>query len=140
MRTVRIAALVLAISAAATLSGCSSGTSADSPGPTATSFPSPSAGASAGDFAGAWGEDAAGKPSLTIADDGAFNGTDGCNSFAGTGTLKGDKFDFGTFASTLMACEGVDTWLIHVSTATVADDELTIFNAAGTEIGKLDKR
>jgi heat shock protein HslJ len=140
MKTVRSAAIVLALAASALLAGCSSGAPAESVAPTPTPSPSTSASDTAGAFAGSWGEVEPGQPSLTIAPDGAFNGTDGCNALAGTGKLDGDKFVFGPFASTLMACEGVTPWLNLASTATVSEDELTVFRTDGTQIGTLDKR
>jgi heat shock protein HslJ len=140
MKTVRIAAMALAIAATATLAGCSSGSPAETSAPTPAASPSTSAPDTVGAFAGSWGDDEAGKPSLTIASDGAFNGTDGCNSLAGTGKLDGDEFLFGAFTSTLMACEGVDSWLSLASTATLAEDILTVFKEDGTPIGTLDKR
>jgi heat shock protein HslJ len=89
---------------------------------------------------GSWGSEKQGEPSLTIAEDGAFNGTDGCNSLSGRGTFEGDTFALGTFASTMMACPGVDTWMSKASTATADGDKLVVKDAAGTEIGTLDKR
>jgi heat shock protein HslJ len=148
MKTARAALLVLAIAAAAALGGCSSGTPSESSTPTASvpATPSPSASESsppdsqASVFVGAWGEDKVGQPSLTIASDGAFNGTDGCNSLAGQGTINGDTFEFGSFASTLMACQEVDAWLAKADTATVSGDTLTILDKTGTVIGTLTKR
>ena len=91
-------------------------------------------------FAGSWGEDTPGQPSLTIASDGAFNGTDGCNSLAGQGTINGDTFEFGSFASTLLACQEIDAWLAKADTATVSGDTLTVLDKTGTVIGTLTKR
>ncbi|MFF1571598.1 META domain-containing protein [Leifsonia sp. NPDC058292] len=138
MKTVRSAVLVLAIAAAAALTGCSSGTPADSPTPTATS--TATADSQASPFVGAWGEDTAGKPSLTIAPDGGFNGTDGCNAMVGEGKINGDTFVFGPFASTLVACPGITVWLNLANKATVSGDTLTVFRTDGTKIGTLDRR
>lgn len=91
-------------------------------------------------FAGAWGTEEAGQPSLTIAADGSFNGTDGCNSLMGKGTIADDKFEFGDFATTLKACEGVDDWLSNASSATLSGDTLKILSSDGVEIGTLAKR
>jgi heat shock protein HslJ len=81
-----------------------------------------------------------GQPSLTIASDGAFNGTDGCNSLAGQGTITGDTFSFGVFAATMMACQEVDAWLSKAETATVSGNTLTVLGKDGTVIGTLTKR
>src|SRR4051812_26218205 len=95
-RMPRLAAAAIAVMALAVLSGCSS---------SGSSVP------------GTWGEDATGKPSLTIESDGTFSGTDGCNELSGKGTIDGDTFTFGPFASTQKACEGVHPWLNIANTA-----------------------
>jgi heat shock protein HslJ len=148
MKSAHASLVVLAIAAAAALGGCSSGTPGESSTPTASVSPSPSPSATASSppdsqasvFVGAWGEDKVGQPSLTITSDGAFNGTDGCNSLAGQGTINGDTFEFGSFASTLMACQEVDAWLAKADTATVSGDTLTVLDKTGTVIGTLTKR
>ncbi|WP_223693217.1 META domain-containing protein [Leifsonia poae] len=134
MKIVRTTVLVLAIAAAASLTGCAANSPSASPTPTA------SADSSVSVFVGSWGDDAQGQPSLTIAADGAFNGSDGCNAMAGKATFVGDKLEFGPFASTLVACEGVHPWLSLASTATVSGDTLTVFKADGDKIGTLAKR
>ncbi|AYG03776.1 META domain-containing protein [Gryllotalpicola protaetiae] len=98
------------------------------------------ASAGAHGFAASWGTAGPGMPSLTIAPDGSFNGTDGCNSLIGKGTISGQTFHFGHFATTLMACPDVDTWLSRASTATISGTTLTVKDADGTRIGTLDAR
>jgi heat shock protein HslJ len=120
--TARIARITFAIAAAVALTalaGCSSSGSA---------------------FTGDWGKDAAGQPSLTIKSDGTFSGTDGCNPLKGKGTVSGDTFTFGPFASTLKACEGVTPWLNLASTAKVDGSTLTVYRTDGDKIGTLAKR
>lgn len=119
VRSWRPGIAVVAVAAALLLSGC---TSSDS------------------SFAGDWGQDAPGQPSLTIASDGSFSGTDGCNPLTGKGTISGDTFTFGPFASTLKACEGVTPWLNLADTAKVDGDTLTVYRSGGTEIGTLERR
>ncbi|ANF30315.1 hypothetical protein A0130_00210 [Leifsonia xyli] len=119
MRTSRSGFAVVAVSALILLSGCSS---------------------SGSSFTGDWGQVAPGQPSLTIEADGSFSGTDGCNPLKGTGTVSGDTFTFGPFASTLKACEGVTPWLNLADTAKVDGNTLTIYRSGGTEIGTLQKR
>ena len=119
VKTARIALTIAAALAMMTLTGCA---------------------ASGSTFTGTWGEDAAGEPSLTIEADGTFSGTDGCNALKGEGTVTGDTFTFGPFASTLKACEGVTPWLNLASTAKVDGDTLTVYRTDGEEIGSLDKR
>ena len=130
MTTVR--SVVLVVGVAFVLAGCSA-----SPGAQPSSSSSSLQGAA---FVGAWGDDATGKPSVTIAADGAFNGTDGCNAMAGTGKFTGGKFVFGPFASTMMACEGVHPWLNLAYTASVSGNTLTVYKTDGSAIGTLAKR
>lgn len=91
-------------------------------------------------FTGTWGEDAPGEPSLTINDDGSFAGNDGCNDFEGEGTVSGDTFTFGPFATIQQACEGVEPWLNIAVTATVDGSTLTVYQNNGDTIGTLDER
>jgi len=88
---------------------------------------------------GTWGADAQGEPSLTLSEDGKLSGTDGCNRLTGSWTQDGATVDFGEVASTMMFCEGVDTWLVDLDTATVDGSTLRILDAEGTEIGTLDR-
>lgn len=122
MKTARLTRPALAIAAVVVLTalaGCSS---------------------SGSSFTGSWGEETAGKPSLTIASDGTFHGNDGCNDMSGKGTISGDTFTFGPFASTMKACEGVTPWLNLANTATVSGDTLTVYKTSGDKIGTLAKR
>ncbi|MDN5794602.1 MAG: META domain-containing protein [Intrasporangium sp.] len=130
MRTRNALVPMLALAATLALTGCSSDASPTNSPTTAAGSP----------VAGSWGKEATGQPSITIAEDGAFNGTDGCNSMAGHGTLADGKFDLGAFRTTLMACEGIDTWLSKAASATRSGDTLTLFDKDGTQIGTLDKR
>ncbi|WP_449280799.1 META domain-containing protein [Leucobacter sp.] len=99
------------------------------------------AGSSSDAFVGTWGDTGTETaPSLTIEQDGAFSGTDGCNRLTGTATFDGDTIDFGVAASTLMACEGVDTWLQGLGTGAVVDDALQISDENGDVIGSLPKQ
>ncbi|SEA91943.1 META domain-containing protein [Leifsonia sp. 21MFCrub1.1] len=91
-------------------------------------------------FTGDWGQVAPGKPSLTIKSDGSFSGTDGCNPLKGQGSISGDTFTFGPFASTLKACEGVTPWLNLAATAKVDGNTLTVYRSGDTKIGTLQRR
>ena len=46
---------------------------------------------------------------------------------------------FGPLASTRMACDGVDTWLQHASTAVITGDLMEIFDDGGAPIGELHR-
>jgi hypothetical protein len=118
-RLVRPAFVVAAIVVVAALAGCSS---------------------SGSSFTGTWGSSASGQPNLTIKDDGTFSGTDGCNAMSGKGTVSGDTFTFGPFASTLKACEGVTPWLNLAHTAKVDGNTLVVYKNGGEKIGTLDKQ
>jgi len=89
--------------------------------------------------AGTWGTDAQGQPQLVLAEDGSLSGTDGCNRLTGSWTEQGSTVDFGQVASTLMFCEGVDTWLVDLATGTVDGSTLHILDADGVEIGTLSR-
>jgi heat shock protein HslJ len=119
VRHFRPALAVAAIVALAALSGCSS---------------------SGSSFTGTWGSNATGQPNLTIKDDGSFSGTDGCNAMSGKGTISGDTYTFGPFASTTKACEGVTPWLNLAHTAKVDGNTLTVYKNGGEKIGTLDKQ
>jgi heat shock protein HslJ len=91
---------------------------------------------------GTWGSEDEQKPNLVFADDGAVSGSDGCNRLVGSWTLEGDAVTFSQLATTLMACEGVDTWLSGATSAKLVageDDELQIFDADDKEIGTLER-
>jgi heat shock protein HslJ len=119
VRHARPALIVAAIIVVAALAGCSS---------------------SASSFTGTWGSNATGQPNLTIKDDGTFSGTDGCNALSGKGTISGDTFTFGPFASTMVACPGVQPWLNLAHTAKVDGSNLVVYKNGGEKIGTLAKQ
>lgn len=89
---------------------------------------------------GSWGDSAqTDQPSLNFSDDGKVTGTDGCNRLMGGYTEDGGVITFEQLASTMMFCEGVDTWLSQAVTAKLSGDTLTINNEAGAEIGTLKR-
>ncbi|QNE36351.1 META domain-containing protein [Leifsonia shinshuensis] len=89
---------------------------------------------------GTWGSTAASQPNLTIENDGAFSGTDGCNRLTGKGSIDGDTITFGPIASTMMACTGVDEWLGKASSGTAKGSTLVVYDINGSQIGTLDKK
>ena len=117
--TRRLSAVAVLLVAAAALTGCSSSGSA---------------------FTGDWGSTASGQPHLTIKDDGSFSGSDGCNAMSGKGSVSGDTYTFGPFASTLKACEGVNPWLSRANTAKVSGSDLVIYANGGQKVGTLPKK
>lgn len=102
---------------AALLQGCSTGTAA----------------------AGSWGVDAPGQPQLTLSEDGRVSGTDGCNRIMGSWQETGDSVELSELASTMMACEGVDTWLSGAQRLKVEGDTLHVFSTDGHELGTLER-
>ena len=97
------------------------------------------AGSGTSPFVGVWGETSDTKqPSLDLKSDGSATGTDGCNRLMGSWKEDGKTISFGGFASTRMACEGVDAWLSNASTAKIQEDgKLAVFGQGGDEIGTL---
>lgn len=129
---------VLLVAAAALLVGCTSGGSAAETPP---ATPTPTAAAQL--YAvGAWGGQAvSGGPSLALAEDGTLTGTDGCNRLLGSWSEQGegDTIVFEGVASTRMACEGVDTWLSGLATATIEGDIMTVHGEGEAVLGTLDR-
>ena len=98
------------------------------------------AGGAGDDATGSWGKvDVQGEPSLDLAEGGALSGTDGCNRLMGTWTQDGDTVEFSELASTMMACEGVDTWLNLATTGTVNGGTMTLHDADDNTIGTLER-
>lgn len=95
---------------------------------------------------GVWGDpDAQGLPSLEFTaegedSDGEYSGTDGCNRVGGVYTVNGSTVDLGMMRSTLMFCEGVDTWLSQARTASLEGDVLTFLDEGGQQIGTLERQ
>ena len=93
------------------------------------------------DPVGTWGDTSdTTAPSLDLADDGSFSGTDGCNQLNGSWTVdEADHVQFEDVSSTMMACEDVDTWLAGLTEATIADTTMTVLGQDGAEIGSLEQ-
>ena len=89
---------------------------------------------------GTWGTaNVTGEPWLVLEADGSFNGSDGCNGVFGTYTVSSDTVTLDDMGSTLMFCEGVDTWLSNAATARIDDNTMTVMNADAQEIGTLER-
>ncbi|MBM9462206.1 META domain-containing protein [Aeromicrobium sp. YIM 150415] len=85
-----------------------------------------------------WGVKAERSPYLELAD-GEVSGSDGCNDLRGIYELEDNQLSFQMQMSTLMACPGVDTWLVKLTSARIEGDTLIIFNRDGDEIGTLER-
>lgn len=88
---------------------------------------------------GVWTSDEPGQPRLEFMENGRVEGTDGCNGIVSTYEVGEASITIDDFASTLMACKGVDDWLRGVHEVTIAGDEMTVMNAQGEEIGRLQR-
>lgn len=120
--TTRLAIIVAAV-AALGLSGCANSGAGAPGGP---------------DPVGTWGTvESTGVPFLTFTDNGVFTGSDGCNTLNGGWALNGTTIDFKNVTTTEMACQGVDTWLSALNTATISGSTMTVFNVSDSEIGTL---
>lgn len=117
MRRALLTAATVSAAALLALSGCAAGPS----------------------FTGSWKGSGEHAPTLEITEDGAFNGSDGCNTMVGAGTVDAGSFDFGRYATTRKFCEGVDTWLSLAGTATVEGNTLTVLDRDGGELGTLTR-
>ncbi|WP_125099147.1 META domain-containing protein [Leucobacter chromiireducens] len=99
----------------------------------------------AASVAGAWGEpDTQGRPSLTFTPKdgeagGDYGGNDGCNVLGGSYTEKDGTIDLGVMVSTMMFCEGVDTWLSQGHSAKLDGNSLVVFDESGKQIGSLPR-
>jgi len=95
----------------------------------------------AGEIAGtSWGAapGTQGEPSIAFDRDGSYSGNDGCNVIGGEWTADGDVVDLGNMRSTMMYCDGVDTWLSSAATATLGDGKLSFADGSGKSLGTLD--
>ncbi|WP_456824234.1 META domain-containing protein [Cellulomonas sp. P5_E12] len=121
---------VLVAAVGVVLAGCTSSGSGDDSG-TALS---------AKDVTGEWSQPKS-EPLvyLELIEAGTVSGSDGCNQLNGTWKIDGSTIEFGPFAATMMACDGVDTWLSGASSATVSGDVLTVLDDGGKKIGTLEK-
>ncbi|WP_033373409.1 META domain-containing protein [Glaciibacter superstes] len=87
---------------------------------------------------GVWEADAASHGAyLELAEDGTLSGTDGCNRLMGEWDQNGATVSFGPIASTMMACEGVETWLGGAISASVDGKIMTVLDDSGQSIGTL---
>ncbi len=90
------------------------------------------------DIYGLWGQKGNyGEPWLELALNGQAAGSDGCNRISGTFEVHEGRISFGPILSTLMYCQGVQTWLGAASSAEMNEGQLEIFDLTGQSIGVL---
>ncbi len=123
----KFAAMCGAAALALALAGCT-GSMGDAGGSTASPV-------------GTWGTpDTEGQPYLDLSKDGSVAGSDGCNRLVGTWKENAAAIEFGPLASTMMACEGVDTWLSGAIGAVISGSTMTITDAGDKTIGTLEQK
>lgn len=89
---------------------------------------------------GTWGSMADNEPHLSFEEGGTVTGSDGCNQLAGNWFEHQDgRIVTDDLLTTLMECEGVDTWLSGIALVDVEGDRLVVMDADGEEIGTLDR-
>lgn len=93
------------------------------------------------DPVGTWGDSTdKTSPYLVLEDGGGLTGSDGCNTLSGSWSIdEADQVEFEDVASTRMACEDVDDWLLGLSVATISADTMTVLGQDGAEIGQLER-
>ena len=128
-RTTRLG-LVTLLTVAMSLTACAPDTAGD---------PNPSAPHATGGPAGQWGEIAEESAYLTINDDGTVLGHDGCNGLGGNWHVADDVIHFDDMVTTLIMCEGRDTWLGLLKTAVVDGDTLHVLDEGGEVVGTLPR-
>ena len=80
-------------------------------------------------------------PFLSIQADGSYSGNDGCTMLTGPWEQADDEAILLTAgATTLMACEGVDTWLNQAAQGRVRPGVMTLQSAEGLVLGQLRAR
>jgi hypothetical protein len=102
--------------------------------------------ATAGAIAGKWTPSAlvvSTDPHVVFHPDGTWTGSDGCNGGGGRWALGASgEFMATSGPSTLIGCEGapVPSWVAQASSAGIdADGRLLLFDAAGAEVGSLER-
>ncbi|WP_210250440.1 META domain-containing protein [Arthrobacter yangruifuii] len=92
------------------------------------------------DVTGVWGDTANTEaPSLEFDPDGRVSGTDGCNRLMGHWSIEGTRVTLQDMASTMMFCQGIDTWLAAGVAADLDGDTLRVYDRDGMEIGVLQR-
>ena len=93
----------------------------------------------AADVVGTWAGTGDKPASLTLAEDGSLDGTDGCNRATGRYTVDGSQVSFILNPMTLKACLGVTVSFNGLDHGTVAGDSITLYTHDGTELTTLTR-
>lgn len=88
--------------------------------------------------AGTWSTTGDGAPELTLAEEGNFSGTDGCNQLHGEWSQDGADITFSNVGSTLMMCEDVPGWP-SLAGGTIEGDAMTLLDTDGAELTVLTR-
>jgi heat shock protein HslJ len=96
----------------------------------------------AGAVIGTWSAEAPqGAEVFLTFTDGKVTGKDGCNNLMGSWSAgTGDSVVLSGLASTMMYCEGVDTWLSKAVGLTLDGETAAVVDDTGTQIGTLTKQ
>lgn len=90
--------------------------------------------------AGQWGSPLKpNQPSLLLEQSGVLTGSDGCNRMMGSWSQDGSDVTLKDVATTMMFCDGVDTWLSTATRAELEGDTLVFFDGSDAEVGELTK-
>ncbi|MDJ1371022.1 META domain-containing protein [Gulosibacter molinativorax] len=88
---------------------------------------------------GFWGSEVTDSPNLSFQEN-KVSGTDGCNRLSGSWSQDASgRIHFEEVVSTEMYCDWVNTWLSGLDSAIILENRLHVFNAAGVEIGTLER-
>lgn len=89
---------------------------------------------------GTWGDlDGVASAHVILTDDGRVAGSDGCNRLMGEWEFDEGIVTFRAVATTRMHCEGVDTSLSQMRTATLDDDGMGFYDENDTLITTLPR-
>ena len=123
------------IAAALLLTACASGSGSSDGG-----TPGASASAAVVDPVGTWTSTDDPEVFLGLGDDLRVAGKDGCNRLVGTWSSTDDNtVELGALASTMMYCEGVDTWLAQASVLQLDGSTAVVLDPDGARIGTLSR-
>jgi len=127
--------LAAGLAAALVLAGCASGSGSSDGGSPAASSP-----AVASDPVGTWTSADDPEVFLGLGDDFRVAGKDGCNRLIGSWSSSDDStVQLGSIASTMMYCDGVDTWLSQASVLRIDGSTAVVLDPDGAEIGTLTR-
>lgn len=97
---------------------------------------------SAPEFLGTWKSE---LQQIELTQEGRLAGTDGCNTISSSWKEQGGTISFSPVVSTRMDCTDPETgelirsWILDAASGLVLEDELTIFDGSGAELGTMKR-